>query len=262
MGKRAASKAKAKATPKAAVAAADAGPQSVFEQADQSQRQTARRRLQRRQTDDKVDRISSDKFAFLPIITRENSTIRGKTLRQTLTEEVRALSPNERLSSRRVGELQAEWSMGDDVMARLVVADGNSDVSATLIQALEHAQNPNPAVRTVEPVVAWLGQTATINQKEFIGLLRVCCSPERVGRPVYDRILLECMKCVVRLVQQQIFIAELAVVNKVFDNVMTRHFQAMKRSGVSAATYCQVHLNLVHLLINSQDLSQVMTADT
>ena len=56
-------------------------------------------------------------IAFLQIITRENSTIRGETLMDTLATEIRALSPTERLSCRRIGEIQAEWSMGDDAMA-------------------------------------------------------------------------------------------------------------------------------------------------
>ena len=161
-----------KAAAKAMAAAQDGdGPQGAsqmfaagagFADSDLSIRK--RRRLQRRVTDERVQRALIDHFSHMPKVQLETKVIKGKTLRQRIADDIHCLEDGARLGSSYWSDLQVEWAAGEDTLDQLLVTDPNVNVSAALITALQHAHHGHAGTKTAEPLVAWLTSTLCFNQ--------------------------------------------------------------------------------------------------
>jgi hypothetical protein len=68
-----------------------------------------------------------------------------------------------------------------------------------LLQALEIACKAKPAMRTSEPINAWLMNAGTVNETEAIGCIKAIVGNRQCGTQQRDSMLLEYMRMLLRL---------------------------------------------------------------
>eukprot|EP00972_Heterocapsa_arctica_P061123 9012205-Heterocapsa_arctica.AAC.1 len=95
-------------------------------------------------------------------------TVNGKTLRQTLLQEKRAVKgTDKRLCPQFYLELKKEFALATAPTKKLKVTDNNELIHPALLEALDAARMKNPAKRTKQPLYNFFSSVKQINQKEL-----------------------------------------------------------------------------------------------
>jgi hypothetical protein len=232
---------------------------TTLEQDEAEEGKASRRRLQRRNMDDKVERALGLHFNHLPRVVREEMRVEGLTLRARIAQDMHeAERHGGRLGARYWQEMQQLYASSVDPTMVLQVANKDEPVAQALIAALEHFDAPNPCQRTSEPLLAWLQTNPTVNQRELIGLLKACSKDSIKGKASSDNVLLSLLKFIAGKGLQEQFPEEVKSILPLVDPIMVRHFSTFKRSGVQVSTYLQCHLDVVCLLLDRSDLEAVL----
>ena len=228
------------------------------DEADQFKTTTVRRQ-QKRNLDDKVERALGLHFKHMPRVVIEEMRVEGLTLREKIGNDMaEAEKHGGRLGTRYWQQAQQLYASSVDPTAVLEASDRAEPIAAPLIAALEHYDEPNPCLRTSEPLLAWLQTNPTVNQRELIGLLKACSKDPVRGKTNSDNVLLALLKFIARQGLQEKYTEEVKSILPLVDPILVRHFMTFKRSGVSVDTYLQCHMDVVCLLLDRSDLEAVL----
>ena len=223
---------------------------------------TRRRQLGRRSSEEQVERSIQEHFGHLPKIATECKHVDGMTLRQRVRQDLHA------------AEDQKEGRLGATYWRGLVQLYGSGvginsmqikDVSQPVGEALEQAPgaaiNANPAARSIEPLTGFLQHCETLNQKEFVGLCKAVSANKHMGKDNNDALLLEIMKYVVRLKQQETVAEEIQPMVPICYAALSRQYTRLKKAGVKVPTWLETHQDLAAMLMDSSDLMSVISAN-
>ena len=111
----------------------------------------------------------------------------------------------------------------EDPSKQLVVKKSAQEVNEGLVKAMlaSTASNPNRG-----PLVEWLNTTTSVNQKEYVGLLRLALDIRPSVSTSSCTLLVEFSKFVVRLNLDVDFAEETAIVRHHFDSALTQALAA------------------------------------
>eukprot|EP00972_Heterocapsa_arctica_P070205 10371426-Heterocapsa_arctica.AAC.1 len=109
-----------------------------------AKRGNAKRKLQKRDTDDQVERSLKTHFSGWSALETDGHQENGRTLRQQLAEDRKAVKNGDlRLGSSYWKELQAKFGGPSRPTQSLQVVDKNQEVKASLVDALDAATSNN-----------------------------------------------------------------------------------------------------------------------
>ena len=165
---------------------------------------SARRRLERRDTDAAVDRVIETrllrKYDLSVIEGARNS--KGESVRQALGEQLKAnRSTKKNLSSQFWTKLISDFKLNTSVVDKLDEPDPSDleHVSPQLIEKMSIARSDNPAARSSEPLERFLEDCPELRYVELYGILHVCIECPLVVRSASVRMLVAVLKYFARI---------------------------------------------------------------
>jgi hypothetical protein len=204
-----------------------------------------RRRLKRRDTEEKVDRVLASHFADFSAQAADGTARGGFTLRQTLLQELRTKTPaGQRISQIRIKRLRSLFMSSDDPIRPLVTKDPEQAFNKDLLRALAQGENANPAKRSRQPLYAYLDTTAALNQKEYVVLLRTIVGSSPSASVALRKHILEILKAAAQLGLHTRFPEEAAQVKRVFDDTLALSWSFMKAGGMATDSFLEAYGHL------------------
>jgi hypothetical protein len=179
----------------------------LFEEAEKSantkaQRQSSssRRRLQKRDTDEQVERSLKTHFAGWSTLEIDGHQVDGKTLRQQLADDRSAVREGKRrLGSSYWKEMQAKYGGPSRPSQTLQVHKPDEHVAQQLIDALGSATHNNTTLKSRAPLAQFFASASSLNQKEYVGILRHMMEVRPAASVAAATFFVDFMKFVVRL---------------------------------------------------------------
>jgi hypothetical protein len=221
-----------------------------------------RRRLKRRDTEDKVDRVLAAHFKDFSVQDTDGTTRSGLTLRQTLLEELRSkLAEGKRISQVRIKQLRSLFMSQEDPIRSLVIRDPEQAFNKDLLHALAQGENANPAKRSHQPLYAYLDTTAGLNQKEYVVLLRTIVGSSPAASIALRKHILEILKAVVRLGLHTKFAEETQQVKRVFDDTLALTWSFMKAGGMAMDSFWEAYGHLAAPIGCHEEMSQIFAEE-
>ena len=218
-----------------------------------------RRRLERRDTEDKVDRVLASHFKDFSSVDTDGTVKGGKTLRQKLLEEQRERAEGGgRISTATIKALRTEYMAVKDPIKSLTILDKSQHFNADMMRALGTAEAANPAKRSKAPLYSYLETAATMNQKETVVLLRTIVGTAPSMSVALRKHILEILKCVVRLGLYTQFPEECLVLKPVFDETLALTWCAMKAGGMPMEQFWEAYGHLSKPIGLFEDFERIM----
>lgn len=185
---------KSAARPQVAASAADALDALDAEPA-------ARRQLNRRHTDDKVERGIE---MHLPNILQQQLQIvrdsSGRIVAQRVKHDMKQLPPGGRLGNVYWRQIRVEYGF-HKVRVEVSVRDPNMAVGDDLLMAMKVLLDRSSASRCISPLTNLLTYRSTLNQMELVGIigaLNTLHDTGMVNRAAQEQLWVDLLKCIVR----------------------------------------------------------------
>ena len=153
----------------------------------------------------------------------EELLVRGRITKDR--ERVKEEFGNNRLGASYWRSLAQLYSAGVEGVQAMKVQDPSLPVQDALIQWLEAACRPNPATRTMEPLVVFmfLQHIQPLNEKELIGLFKALDGRKNMGKANSDLAMVAVTKYLCRAKQTETFSNEVATMKASSDEALTTH---------------------------------------
>jgi hypothetical protein len=222
---------------------------------------TKRRQLNRRGSDDVVDRAVEDHFGHLTPFQKISFKVDDMTLRERIASDRNAMPSGKRLGAAYWRALAMQYVCDSDPVTELVPSNPLLEVSDQLVAALSQLHHKNPAARSVEPMIAYLRHATHINETELIGALKGMLAPLAIKKLSIDTMLVEAMRCVVRLDLKSKHPLVIQAVKGHFDTSLAAQFSKLKMSGISLKVFCQCYSKEASLVMDMTDADVVLAAD-
>jgi hypothetical protein len=220
-----------------------------------------KRRLKRRDTEEKVDRLLGAHFKDFTVQDTDGTTRNGLTLRQTLLEELREKAQGGRISQVRIKQLRSLFMSQEDPIRSLVIKDPEQAFNKDLLSALAKGENANPAKRSHQLLYAYLDTTPGLNQKEYVVLLRSIVGSSPASSVALRKHILELLKAVVRLGLHTKFVEETKQVKRVFDDTLALTWSFMKAGGMAMDAFWEAYGHLAAPLGCHAEMSQIFAEE-
>lgn len=187
------------------------------------------------------------------------TTVDGMTLAQRVKEGKRKTRESgSRLGSGYWSELRAMYSSGSWWAERLKVQNASELVQADLVEALRHAGHPNVTKRTKAPLLHFLQSVGSINQRELCGLMRHIMQVRPSSSVSASSLVVEVMKMIVRLDLHTTWRDTVVVGAHLFDDCLSSVYATMKKEGVPASAFWEVHGGIASLILAPSDVMDIL----
>jgi hypothetical protein len=240
-------KAKAKGSPKVKAAA------------KQTASGAKRRQLNRRDSDDKVDRLVVKHFNHLPPQVLENKKIDGKLIREKLKEDIKAtVGGCTRLSKTYWQNAAVRCSEGSSAIDKIEPMDG--DVRDGLITALTHLLHDNPSKRRPEKFCSYITELKEeLAENELVGLITSSLSSRLTASDSWDKVVLAVMEYFGNFGVKTKYASHYDACYSLFDRVAARAYSELHKSNCTWVTFLETHTFVEHLLFDAADMAIVVT---
>ena len=211
-----------------------------------------KRRLARRNTEEAVERLLSDRFRGFSHTQINVVQHEGRTLRQRLLESMRE---KKRTGEQRpatqtyINSLREMYSADESGSKRLKVKNGTDPVRESLSTALFLAHNPNPAKRTKNALYSFFSVAETLNQKELVGILKSLGEASSLLSATHRGHVLQVMKFLVKVDAMKKFPDECEVMHDMFEDCLTMTF-ASSRKDQTIENFWQCYADVAQLMCN------------
>lgn len=219
-----------------------------------------RKQLDRRDTEQAVERILNEHFAGFTRAQTDVMTVDGLTLRQTLIDRKRDKKGDagSRLGTKLYSELGRAFALESSPVRALQVKDLSETVQPSLYQALKTAQDPNPAKRSKQPLYNFFSSVKDLNQKETVGLLRSISESAHVKGTAGRLHAFEVLKFIINSGLDKKFPEEISIMASTFDETLAGTFEDMTKEHMPMATWWQNFSKYVRVLGCFDDFTQIM----
>jgi hypothetical protein len=222
-----------------------------------------RRQLNRRDTEQMVDRIIGEHFEGFTKVQTDIMTVNGLTLRETLLQQKRAKKgEGRRLGTKLYAELRDAYALDSSPGKLLKVANPDEMVQQPLVEALAAASCANPAKRSKQPLYNFFSSVKDLNQKELVGLLRSISGVSVTKSVPARKHAFEVLKFLVNSDLDQKFAADILCLKHMFDEVLALTYISMKKEHMPIATWWQNFGEYVRVLGCKQDFDEIMQEET
>jgi hypothetical protein len=177
-----------------------------------------KRRLNRRSTDEAVERVIMEKLTgrYSEESVSGKTNERGQSVREFIGEAIREnRSDKAKLGTAFWLKLFQEFSLEKKECDGLPNPDAGEAVRDEVIAKLTCCHDPNPATRSVEPLIGFLQFCSELQYVELYGLIMGCQESPTITKGQSTKLLLAILGCITRLGRED-------VVAFVFDACSTR----------------------------------------
>ena len=218
-----------------------------------------RRRLGRRDTNDKVDRALKLHAHGLPQVAVDGTrNAEGLTMREKCHRDIKGNDGKGRLSSKWWSDTFEEFGVGGDPFSALKVQDDTQSVSPALAGALSALSQRNPCDRNSKPLIAYLGQTASMSQREMVGMLRMVGKFASNGAKQHDPLILSVGAFLAKLGGRESHPEACACVKTLLDSALARDWQDMRRRRVRCDTFVTCNKDVMQILMERSDIEAIL----
>ena len=200
-----------------------------------------RRQLQRRDTDEQVNRAIQCHFRGMSKVALETKKVGNMLLRQRIARDLRAtrLSKNKtRMSSSYWRDLRRTYGESTGLED---VEIAESEVSQSgLKRAMAKLCCPQIAARSSEPMQAFLSACGSLSRRDAYGVAKMIAEPKLLTKKHNDEACVALMSCMLRLGVVEKVKDIFACIKDSCDVALTCLWKTAERAGVQMATWCQV----------------------
>lgn len=168
----------------------------------QSRQLAAKRRLNRRDTEEAVERVIAEKLAgkFSEEAINGATNASGQTVREFISENVRELRGGKKhLSTSFWSGFFQQFALRRSECDLLPVPTAADEVVRDeVFQNLRQCHDPNPAMRSVEPLVAYLRSCPRLSHMELYGLINGCQECPTIVRSQYWKLMMAILGYIAR----------------------------------------------------------------
>lgn len=219
----------------------------------------SRKQLQRRATDEQVERCIADNFKGWSTLETHGTLVGGKSLAQRIADDKRdAKSSNRRLGSSYWQELREMYASSTTMSASLKVQNSSASVSDTLIEAIKFSNCANLTKRTKAPLLTYLASCKSMNQRELCGLLRHLATIRPAASSSATGLVLEGMRCIKRLGMHTKEKGTVDVVRPLFDEALVSAYAAMRREGIPTGHFWEVHGDIASIIVDGSAVQSIL----
>lgn len=211
----------------------------------------SRKQLQRRATDEQVERSLADNFTGWSTLETHGNIVGRKSLAQRIADDKRgAKASSKRLGSSYGQELREMYASSTTLASGLKVLDNRQSVSDTLVEAIKFSNCANLTKRTKAPLLTYLSSCKSTNQRALCGWLRHLVTIRLAASSAATGLVLEAMRCLKRLkvgVQQK---STVDVVHTLSDEALASADSGMRREGIPTANFREVHGDIASMVVD------------
>lgn len=221
----------------------------------------ARKRLFRRDSDDKVERVIGRKLSHLDscmLDSRRNA--KGETVRDAIRSGLKKLgSKRKYLSPEFWTDLYTDFDLHSAIFTHLPDAPDGLQVSDDLLEALVPASSENPACRSSEPLQAYLDYaTAPVNKAERLLLLQACAEGPFVTRKQAHKLHLMVLKHMGKFSLHTTYPDIWDVVRESFDNMLeTNYKEVQAKRTLSRISFIRANRDALQTVMDRSALAEM-----
>ena len=263
MGKKAATKSprKQKKVKKDAVKAKTLDEQAKEEKEAKHHSSLKRRRLGRRDSDEKVERGIRCHFGWMSKSLLSSKRVDGLLLRERIEQDRKRLG--EKKGCQKLGpsywrDLSVKYGSGLGDFSVLPEVDKRLTVSDKLTESLTLATSSDCRLRTADTAIAFFASCPSLNVREIVGTARTIAGSKYIGVRGQDVLFLEFSKCLARHGWQHCSKEFLDILREVMDPTMCRLYQRLTKNGVKEETFVETYRAVITLLIPEGPLTTVV----
>lgn len=221
-----------------------------------------RQRLNRRDSDDQVDRIIKEKLSplFRTEVIEGARSIDGASIRDRIRDQFKNnKAMGRKLSSKFWEGLYSDFNLNQTPADQLPNPPQGLDCRDDLLQALEAAHHDNPASRSTFPVERFLDScTPNLNEFELHGLLHAVQENTTLCRPSALKLQLAVLRYFARTDAQKDFPKHWGIMKDQMDSCITRNFEKMRSNGIAVLHFYRRFRKELALFMPASDVEVVM----
>ena len=211
---------------------------------------SSRRALQKRDTDEQVDRIVKTHFAGWDSSSTDVVQRDGKCLRETLADERRrSASSGGRVSTRFIATQKEKFKPenAEEQNAMEVPVDC-PEARPQLLQAIAQAISHNPWTRSKAAVMSLLQTDMKLNLREAVGLVRAVAGLSPFTSGETRAFILAVLSFFYRTDQAQVFRKQLVTQKSLWDNTLCATLAWHRKQNLGWRSFIDLHHHLFDVL--------------
>ena len=199
-----------------------------------------RRALRRRSTDEAVERCIQTKLQGISKQAIETQPLPcGRLLRVKLSEDISSSrgQPGSRLGAKYWRGIRSFLGQVDELQK--LKPDPKLTVDKGMMAALEQMCVINASLRSPERMLAWLRTTDTINERELIGVFKICSSPKKTTHAHAMEVVVATLRMVAEKSSLDKFTHVFTAAKDLLDEALTSNYNAARKNGVNRETWLE-----------------------
>lgn len=222
-------------------------------------RKRPRKQLQRRATDEQVDRCLAEHFKGWWALETHGPQVEGMSLADRIRNDKKdAKITKKRLGSTYWQELREMYASGTSLCASLKVTDSKLPVADSLIEAIKCANSANVTKRTKAPLSWYLSSCRAMNQRELVGLLRHLTTIRPASSTSATTMVLDVMRCLLRLNLHTKEKSTVDLMRHYFDEALCAAYAGMRREGRPTAHFWEVHGEVAAIVVDRKAVDAIL----
>ena len=219
-----------------------------------------KRPLKRRDTEDCISRILQLHFASWTHHDIHVTVRAGETLSQRLLRLKRERSAGERISAAVIADLRREYAPAHTPLKKLKVINADQPVEPGYKRLLLAADQNNPAKKAAarEELLAHLAGKARTNQREVVGLLRLCSTLNPATSTNVRHFLLAVARYLARVHAETRYPNDVAILRNLFDSALAGEYSAARKSGMTTMQFWHGYREAASLIGPLNDLEHLV----
>ena len=109
-----------------------------------------------------------------------------------------------------------------------------------MLAALEQMCVINASQRSPERMMAWLRTCTSINERELVGVLKICASPKKTTHAHSMQVVVAVLKTVAQKSALDKFAHVLTAAKDLLDEALTSNYNAARKNGIKRETWLEV----------------------
>ena len=220
-----------------------------------------RRRLFKRDSEERVQRIIDRKFANIDAViidSRRNKA--GQSLRDVIAQALRDLTPRRKyLSFAFWTKLFDDFDLHSAFVEQLPPVGDHIPIADDLLEALMVATAENPATRSSEPLEAFLEFCTAVNEAELVLILKSTVEGPVISRRQSRKMQLFLMKHIGRASVHTKFPHIWNVIREPFDGVLNAAYKEHQaKCDSSRLNFIRAHSEALHSFVSPDQLSSMV----
>ena len=201
------------------------------------------RPLRRRSTDEAVERCIQNKLQGVSKQAIETQPLPcGRLLRQKLGEDIKTTrgQPGTRLGATYWRGIRSYFGQSDEL--EKLKPDASLPVSKAMITALEAMTVLNAGLRSAESMLAWLRSCESVNERELLGIFKLCASPKKTTHWQAMQVVVATLRTIAGKSELDKYHHIYAAGKDLIDQALTSCYNSARKNGVSREAWLEVLL--------------------